>query len=86
MNFRQKLIIAGLDVLILAELTFAVYKSMQGPPDDLAGAFLRLFAPALLLFFHLTVFFHYPDVKPIFEPRYGGFHDSRFFQASSEFK
>jgi hypothetical protein len=46
MNFRQKLVIAGVDLLILAELTLAVYKSAQGPVDDSAAVFLRLFVPA----------------------------------------
>ncbi|UCF92556.1 MAG: hypothetical protein JSW39_30555 [Desulfobacterales bacterium] len=46
MNFRQKLMIAGVDTLILAELTFAVYKSAQGPVDDSAAIFLKFFVPA----------------------------------------
>ena len=46
MNFRQKLTIAGVDLLILAELTWALYKSAQGPVDDCTAIFLRLFVPA----------------------------------------
>lgn len=46
MNFKQKLAVAGIDMLILAELIFAVYKSGQGPSDDIAAAFLKLFVPA----------------------------------------
>jgi len=46
MNFRQKLTIAGVDLLILTELTWALYKSVQGPVDDCAAIFLRLFVPA----------------------------------------
>ena len=46
MHIRQKLIIAGVDALILAELTFAVYKCQQGAVDDSAAIFLKLFVPA----------------------------------------
>jgi len=46
MNFKQKLMIAGVDILLLAELTLAVYKSAQGPVDDSAAVFLRFFLPA----------------------------------------
>ena len=46
MNFRQKLTIAGVDLMILTELTWAVYKSAQGPVDDCAAIFLKLFVPA----------------------------------------
>ena len=46
MNFRRNLIIAGIDLLILVELTFAVYQSAQGPLDDAAAVFLRFFVPA----------------------------------------
>jgi hypothetical protein len=37
---------AGLELLILAELTWAVYKSAQGPVEDCAAIFLKLFVPA----------------------------------------
>ena len=58
MNVRQKLTIAGIDLLILAELTWAVYKSAQGPVDDSAAIFLRLFllaAAATLVIGRLVV-------------------------------
>ena len=48
MNFKQKLMVAGIDLLILAELTFAVYKSSHGPVDDFTEAFLKLFVPAAI--------------------------------------
>lgn len=53
MDIRRTLIIAGIDLLILAELIFAVYRSAQGPGDDAAAVFLRLFVPAAVATFVL---------------------------------
>jgi hypothetical protein len=48
MNQMQKLIIVSVNLLILAELTFAVFRSAQGPVDDAAAIFLRHFVPAVI--------------------------------------
>jgi uncharacterized membrane protein YphA (DoxX/SURF4 family) len=47
MNTRQKLLVVALDLLLLAELTFSMYWSAR-TPDDMAGAFIRLFVPLVL--------------------------------------
>ena len=45
MNFKQKLMVAGVDALLLTELTVALYQSAQGPADDFTAVFLKLFVP-----------------------------------------
>jgi hypothetical protein len=49
MNTRQKLMVVLIDVLILAELTVAMIVSSRQSPDDMAGAFIRIFIPAVVV-------------------------------------
>lgn len=48
MNFRQKLVIIIMDILILVELTFCVYLS-SGNPEYQAAIFVRTYLPALIV-------------------------------------
>lgn len=44
MNRKQKILVVFLDILILSELTLAMYLSAQSP-EDFTGTFLRIFIP-----------------------------------------
>lgn len=44
LNGRQKLVVVGMDLLLLAQLTFCIYWGHQDP-ENMAGAFLRSFLP-----------------------------------------
>lgn len=44
MNRKQKILVVFLDILILSELTLAMYLSAQNP-EDFTGIFLRTFIP-----------------------------------------
>lgn len=47
MNMRQKLVVVGVDALVLAELAFALYVSAQGAAEDAPAIFLKLFLPTV---------------------------------------
>jgi hypothetical protein len=52
MNFRQKVAVAGLDVLVIVELTVSIYFANQHPQDFTAfffQIFFSLVIPTLIL-------------------------------------
>lgn len=46
-NLRQKLVLLGMDVLLLAELTFCLWLAFRDP-DNLTGTFIRCYVPLFL--------------------------------------
>jgi hypothetical protein len=49
MNTRQKLMVVLIDVLLLTELCVSMIVSGRGPQDDMAGTFIRLFVPCVVV-------------------------------------
>jgi hypothetical protein len=45
LNFRQKMVVLAMDVLLITELAFAMYLGHQDP-ENLTVIFLKTFAPA----------------------------------------
>lgn len=48
LNFKQRLVVVVMDVLLLTELTVCIYFAHQYQ-DDMTGIFLRSFIPAALI-------------------------------------
>ena len=48
LNFRQKIVVVMMDILLLAELTGCIYFGHQHQ-DDMTGIFLRSFIPLALV-------------------------------------
>jgi hypothetical protein len=48
MNIKQKIVVAIMDVFILAELIVSIYIGHQDP-ENVTALFLKIYAPALLI-------------------------------------
>lgn len=48
MNIRQRMVVIGMDILILAQLTYAIYMAQQSP-SEVAFVFLKNFIPMVML-------------------------------------
>ncbi|MDY0042951.1 MAG: hypothetical protein RBS57_21780 [Desulforhabdus sp.] len=48
LNFRQKMVVVVMDIMLLTELTGCIYLGHQYQ-DDMTGMFLRTFIPLALL-------------------------------------
>ena len=48
MNIRQKMVVVIIDILILAQLTYAVYTAQQSP-SEVAFVFLKNFIPMVIV-------------------------------------
>ena len=48
LNFRQKIVVLAMDLLLLIELGYSIYRGQQ-PGADLTLVFLKYFVPSLIL-------------------------------------
>ena len=48
MNIRQRMVVIGMDILILAQLTYAIYMAQQSP-SEVVFVFLKNFIPMVML-------------------------------------
>jgi hypothetical protein len=47
MNFKQKIAVVGINILILAELAFSLYIGSKG--EDMVITFLKIYVPAVIV-------------------------------------
>lgn len=48
MNIKRTIAIVGIDLLILLELTLAIYFSTRGAAADMPALFLKIFIPEVI--------------------------------------
>jgi hypothetical protein len=48
MNYRQKMVVVAMDLLLLVELGYSVYRGQQ-PGADLTLVFLKYFVPSVIV-------------------------------------